>query len=258
MLLNVFDTHTHLLDEQFDQMRNRFLPTLPSLGVAGVMEACCAADDIPKVIALTALYDHVYGAAGVHPDSARDLSPAVLRRIERALEYPRMLAIGEIGLDYHYENCPRALQKDVFAAQLALAQKLHKPVLVHDRDAHGDCMDLIRAHRDGLTGVMHCYSGSYEDAVKYIDMGFYIAFGGALTFKNAKRQREIAERLPIDRLVIETDCPYMAPEPHRGERNDPSYLRYTLSVLASLRGVPDGVMASITTENARRLFGIES
>ena len=235
MLINVFDTHTHLLDEQFDQIRNRFIPQLPALGVEGVVEACCEADDIPKVIALTTLYDHVYGAAGVHPDSARDITPDVLKRIERAFQYPRMVAVGEIGLDYHHDFIPRDVQRDAFAAQLDVARAVQKPVIVHDRDAHGDCMDVIRAHREGLSGVMHCYSGSYEDAVKYLDLGFYIAFGGALTFKNAVKQRDVASRLPIDRIVLETDCPYMTPEPHRGERNDPSFLHYTLEVLAELR-----------------------
>ena len=254
--MRLFDTHAHLLDEQFDDVRNTLIPALPEAGVAYVVEACCAEPDMAKIAALVNLYDHVYGSVGVHPESAGFVTPHTLRTIERLLRQDKIVAVGEIGLDYHYDGFPRDVQKKTFADQIAIANAAKKPVIVHDREAHGDCMDILRANRAGLSGVMHCYSGSFEDAVQYLDMGLYIAFGGALTFKNAVRQRDIAARLPLERIVIETDCPYMTPEPHRGARNDPTNLHFTLEKLAEARGISCEEAARATTENAKRLFGI--
>ncbi|MDO4571763.1 MAG: TatD family hydrolase [Clostridia bacterium] len=254
--MKLFDTHTHLLDEQFELDRNELIPALPQAGVYRVLEACCEAGDIGKINALVRIYPHVYGSAGVHPHAARTVNAHVLGQIERALENERIVAVGEIGLDYHYDYAPRETQREAFAAQLAIAQAHKKPVLVHDREAHGDCMSLIRAHREGLCGIMHCYSGSYEDAKRYIDLGFLIALGGALTFKNASRLAEIAAKLPLESMVIETDCPYMAPAPHRGERNDPRLMRLTLERLAAIRGISPGEAAAAVTANANRLLGL--
>ena len=178
----LFDTHTHLLDEQFDDVRNDLIPSLPDERVGYVMEAGCTPDDIPRILALTILYDHVYGAVGVHPECADTLTPNGLRLLTKAAAFPKIMAIGEIGLDYHNEFFPRELQRRVLTDQLALAKSLKKPVIIHDREAHGDMMSILRSEREGLFGVMHCYSGSYEDACTYIDMGMYIGFGGALTF----------------------------------------------------------------------------
>ncbi len=252
----LFDTHTHLLDEQFEEDRNRVLSALPEAGVGYIVEAAASEEDFPRIYALTALYPFVYGAVGIHPQCAREMTEATARRMRQALTREKTVAVGEIGLDYHYDFSPRDVQKRVFIEQLGIAREVGKPVILHDREAHGDMMDILTAHRDGLSGVMHCYSGSYEDAVRYIDMGLYIAFGGALTFHNAAKQRDIAARLPFDRLLIETDCPYMAPVPLRGTRNDPRNVRITLSALASVRGVSEEEAARITTENAKRLFGI--
>lgn len=253
--MQLFDTHAHLLDVQFDEDRSELIASLPEYGVCRVLEACCDADDIPKIHALVLLYDHVYGSAGVHPQEANHAGQAELLRVERAFLREKMVAVGEIGLDYHYEYAPRDVQKAVFDAQLSIAESVHKPVIIHDREAHGDTMDLLRAHRN-VSGVLHCYSGSYEDACRYIDMGYHIAFGGALTFHNAVKQREIAAKLPIDRLVIETDCPYMTPEPHRGRRNDPKYLHLTLETLAAIRNISVAEAAKITFDNANRLYGL--
>lgn len=253
----LFDTHVHLLDEQFDDVRNALIPAVYEAGVHHVVEACCDETDLPKIAALVTIYDHVYGTAGVHPQSAAAVTADTLMRVTRALRQNKIVAVGEIGLDYHYEYAPRDVQKRVFADQLDIALAAKKPVVVHDRDAHGDCMDILHAHRQGLCGVMHCYSGSFEDAVRYLDMGLYVAFGGALTFKNATKQRDIAARLPFDRIVVETDCPYMAPVPHRGERNDPRLLHCTLEALAAVRGVTNEEAARITTQNAMQLFGIK-
>ncbi len=254
--MKLFDTHAHLLDAQFDQDRNALIPSFPGEGIAGFLEACCDANDIPKIAALVALYDHVFGSAGIHPHAADTADTASLLRVERALTNPKIVAVGEIGLDYHYDFSPRDAQKKAFADQLDLAAAVKKPVVIHDREAHGDVMALVSARRGKLGGVLHCYSGSYEDAVRYLDMGFYIAFGGALTFKNAVRQRDIAARLPLERIVIETDCPYLTPEPHRGERNDPRLLHLTLEALAGTRGISPEEAAQATFDNAMRLYGI--
>ncbi len=255
--MTLFDTHAHLLDEQFDDVRNTLLPALPDAGVGYVVEACCEESDMPRIAALVAIYDHVYGTAGVHPHAAGTATPGALRGIERMLMQRKIVAVGEIGLDYHYDYSPREVQRQAFADQIAIAKAAGKPVVVHDREAHGDCMDILRANRNGLSGVLHCYSGSYEDAVKYVDMGLYIAFGGALTFQNAVKQRDIAAKLPIERIVIETDCPYMTPAPHRGTRNDPRLLHLTLERLAQVRKIACEAAAAATTGNAKRLFGIE-
>ena len=254
--MKLFDTHAHLLDARFDPDRNEIIPTLPDLGVAGFLEACTEAGDIPKITALVMLYDHVYGSAGIHPHSADSASEANLLLVMRALKQQKIVAVGEIGLDYHYDFSPRETQKKAFAEQLDIAIAAKKPVIIHDREAHGDVMALLTERCGKLTGVLHCYSGSYEDAVKYIEMGFYIAFGGALTFKNAVKQRAIAEKLPLERIVVETDCPYMTPEPHRGERNDPRLMNLTLETLASVRGISVEEAAEATFTNAMRLYGI--
>lgn len=254
--MKLFDTHTHLLDDQFELDRHELIPSLPAHGVYRVLEACCDYEEIAKINALVRIYPHVYGSAGVHPHTAHSVDARVLLAIERALENEKIVAVGEIGLDYHYDYSPRELQKQAFADQLAIAQAQKKPVLVHDREAHGDCMDIIRAYREGLRGIMHCYAGSYEDAKRYIDMGFYIAFGGALTFHNATRLTEIARKLPLDAIVIETDCPYMTPVPHRGERNDPRLMHLTLARLAEIRGLPPEELAAVTVANANRLLNL--
>ena len=254
--MRLFDTHAHLLDDQFELDRNALIASFPGAGVAGFVEACVEANDIPKIQGLTLLYDFVFGSAGIHPHSASSADNSNLLRVERALEQKKIVAVGEIGLDYHYDFAPREAQREAFANQLDLAVQTKKPVIVHDREAHGDVMNMLSARCGRLGGVLHCYSGSYEDAVRYIDMGFYIAFGGALTFKNASKQRAIAEKLPLERIVIETDCPYLTPEPHRGERNSPLYIHLTLEMLAKTRGITVYEAAEATYQNAMRLFGI--
>jgi TatD DNase family protein len=254
--MKLFDTHAHLLDAQFDLDRNDLISTLPEKGVAGFLEACTETADLPKITALVVLYDHVFGSAGVHPHSADTAGENNLILVERALQNDKIVAVGEIGLDYHYDFSPREVQQAAFGEQLDIAVAQKKPVIIHDREAHGDTMAMLSARRGRLGGVLHCYSGSYEDAVRYIDMGFYIAFGGALTFKNAVKQRAVAEKLPLERIVIETDCPYLTPEPHRGERNDPSLLHHTLETLARVRGISVQEAAAATFENAMRLYGI--
>jgi len=254
--MKLFDTHAHLLDDKFDHDRNPLIVSLAEADVLGFVEACVTADDIPKIQGLTLLYDFVYGSAGIHPHDAKTADKANLLRVERALEQKKIIAVGEIGLDYHYDFSPREKQREAFGNQLDIAVAAKKPVIIHDREAHGDVMSMLTARRGSLSGVMHCYSGSYEDAVRYVDMGFYIAFGGALTFHNATKQRTIAEKLPLERIVIETDCPYMTPVPHRGERNSPLLLHLTLEKLAEVRGISVEQAAERTLQNAMDLFGI--
>lgn len=254
--MHLFDTHAHLLDDKFDEDRNQLIASLPAAGVSGFVEACVETEDIPKIQGLTLLYDFVYGSAGIHPHSASTADSTNLLRVERALEQSKIVAVGEIGLDYHYDFSPREAQREAFATQLDLAITAKKPVIIHDREAHGDVMALLSARKGRLGGVLHCYSGSYEDAVKYVDMGYYIAFGGALTFKNATKQRAIAEKLPLERIVIETDCPYMTPEPHRGKRNSPLLIHLTLEMLAKVRSISPEEAAAVVNRNSMDLFGI--
>ena len=254
--MRIFDTHAHLLDEQFDADREQLLVSLPSAGIAHVMEACCDEAGIDRVVALAARVPYLYGSAGVHPHSANEFRPETLDHIREALTHERMVAIGEIGLDYHYDFSPRDVQRACFDAQLALAAELHAPIIIHDREAHGDCMDLLRQYRGRLSGVMHCFSASYEIAKECIDLGLHIAFGGALTFKNATHQWEIASKLPLERLLIETDCPYMTPVPFRGTRNDPTRIIHTLLKLAELRNTDPETLSEALFENSFRAFSI--
>lgn len=257
--MRLFDTHAHLLDERFDLDREALIADLAPNDVVHVLEAATCCDDIGRVAALCAGHPAIYGAVGVHPEAALGWNSAMLRDVKRGAKEQKIVAIGEIGLDYHYEDaCPRETQKRAFSEQVALSVELGLPVLVHDREAHGDCLDVLRANRNGLTGVMHCFSGSYEFARQCIDLGLYIAFGGALTFKNAVKQRDIAARLPLDRLLIETDCPYMTPEPYRGQRNDPRKVKNVLLLLASVRQKDPEAVAEATFANACKLFSINA
>ncbi|MBR0081681.1 MAG: TatD family hydrolase [Clostridia bacterium] len=254
--MKLFDTHAHLLDEAFDLDREAVIASLPEKGITKVMEACCDEAGIDRVAALVERVPFFYGSAGVHPHSADEWTNETGDHIRRALRRERMLAVGEIGLDYHYDFSPRDVQKRVLDEQLSLAKELRLPVILHDREAHGDMIDLLRAHKDGLQGVMHCFSGSYELAKECLDLGLYVAFGGALTFQNAVRPIDVVKRLPLDRLLIETDCPYMTPVPYRGQRNDPSFVRITLDRMAEVRGEDVGLLADALYRNALRVYNI--
>ena len=255
--MDIFDTHAHLLDDHFDEDREQLIASLADDHVKLVMEACTDLGYLERLIPFVEAHPMIYGAAGLHPE---ELGPNTLHDLDAvaaALSHPKIRAVGEIGLDYYWpENPPREVQKDFFDAQLSLAAAHRLPVIIHDREAHGDTLDILRAHRGTVIGVMHCFSGSWETARECLDMGFYIGFGGALTFKNAKKNVEVASKAPLDRLVIETDCPYMAPVPCRGQRNDPTKTRYVLSKLAEIRGMNEGEIAPVLFENGKRLFGI--
>ena len=252
----IFDTHAHLDDRAFDADRATLLSQLPGLGLALVMNPGCSLVSSQAAVALAEEYDYIYAAVGSHPDAADEVNEAVLEQYRRlARQCPKVRAIGEIGLDYHYEDIPRETQQRAFRAQMALAQELELPVIVHEREAHEDGMRIVEEFPQ-VTGVFHCYSGSLEMAKVLIRRGWYIGFGGVLTFKNARKAVEVASQLPLDRLVLETDCPYMSPEPFRGRRNDPGRLHLVAERLAQLRGLSVEEIENITLENGKRLYRI--
>lgn len=250
-----FDSHAHLDDTRFDGDRTEIFDTLKEHDVRLVMNVGCDLPSSERSVALAERYPFVYAAVGSHPDDADHVDGRLLDRYRALAAHPKVRAIGEIGLDYHYEDIPRARQIIAFEEQLELAETLKKPVIVHEREAHGDATDIVRRHPD-VRGVFHCFSGSKELALWLVERGWYIGFTGVLTFKNARKAVETAQVLPLDRILIETDCPYMAPEPYRGRRNDSRYVPLVAEKLAELRGLTPEEAGSITTENARRLFGI--
>lgn len=252
----IFDTHAHLDDRAFDTDRAALLSQLPGLGLALVMNPGCSLASSRAAAALAENYDYVYAAVGSHPDAADEVTEDVLEQYRQlARQCPKVRAIGEIGLDYHYEDIPREVQQRTFRAQMALARELELPVIVHEREAHEDGMRIVEEFPQ-VTGVFHCYSGSLEMAKVLIRRGWYIGFGGVLTFKNARKAVEAASQIPLDRLVLETDCPYMSPEPFRGRRNDPGRLHLVAERLAQLRGLSAEEIENITLENGKRLYRI--
>ena len=251
-----FDSHAHLDDRRFDDDRDEIFADLANHDVGLVMNIGCDLSSSLRSVALAKKYPFVYAAVGSHPDDADHVDEATLAMYESLCREEKVRAIGEIGLDYHYEDVPREIQRQAFRLQLELARKLNMPVIVHEREAHADAMELVREFSD-VRGVFHCYSGALEQAKELVRRGWYIGFTGVLTFKNARKAVEVAEWLPLDRILIETDCPYMAPEPHRGRRNDSRYVPLVGKKLAEIKNLPEQQVAEATTENAKRLFGIE-
>lgn len=255
MYRNIFDTHAHYTAHAFDEDRAEVLKRLPGQGVRYVMLAGCDPQDSAACAALAGEYDYVYAAAGVHPENIDNLPEDWLARIRTLIEEnPKIRAIGEIGLDYHYDGYDAAKQKEIFTAQLTLAQELDMPVILHVRDAIGDAMEILRKFRP--KGVMHCYSGSAETAKEILSMGLHISFTGVLTFKNARKAIEVLEMLPIDRFMLETDCPYMSPVPFRGKRCDSSMIAHTAEKAAEIKGMDTQELIDICCENGLKLFGI--
>ena len=252
----LFDTHAHMDDRAFDIDREELLRSLPEQGLTLVMNPGCSLESSRNAVKLAREYDYIYAAVGSHPDAADEVNDAVLAEyLELCKLNPKVKAIGEIGLDYHYEDIPREIQLKAFRAQMELARELKLPAIVHERDAHEDGMAVVREFAD-VTGVFHCYSGSAEMARQLTDRGWYIGFTGVLTFKNARKAIEVAASIPLDRIVLETDCPYMAPEPFRGRRNDPGKIYRMAEKLAEIRGLSAEEIQAITVENGRRLYRI--
>ena len=250
----LFDTHAHMDDHAFDEDRAELLENLPNQGIALLMNPGCSLASSYNTAKLSQEYDYIYAAVGSHPDVADEVNGEVLEEYRKLCKLnPKIRAIGEIGLDYHYEDIPREIQLRAFRMQMELARELNLPVIVHERDAHEDGMKVVEEFPD-VTGVFHCYSGSAEMAKELVKKGWYIGFTGVLTFKNARKAIEVAASIPLDRIVLETDCPYMSPEPFRGKRNDPGKLYRMAEKLAEIRGLTVEEIHRITVENGKRLY----
>ena len=252
----LFDTHAHLDDRAFDEDRAELLKALPEQGLALVMNPGCSLESSRNVVKIAAENDYIYAAVGSHPDAADEVNEAVIEEYRTLCKLnPKVKAIGEIGLDYHYEDIPREIQLKAFRLQMELARELDLPAIVHEREAHEDGMAVVREFPE-VRGVFHCYSGSAEMARQLVNLGWYIGFTGVLTFKNARKAVEVASSIPLDRIVLETDCPYMAPEPFRGKRNDPGKLYRMAEKLAEIRGLSVEEIHAITLENGKKLYRI--
>ena len=254
MLSNIFDAHAHYDDGWFDSDRDSLLSALPGKGVCGVVNNSVDLENAKRVIALTEKYDYMYAAVGIHPENLESLPADYLDQIARLTEHPKVVAVGETGLDYHWD-IPRGLQKRVFEEQLGLSLDLGMPIIVHDREAHGDVFDLMRKYRPNA--LVHCFSGSVELMREAVRMGLYISLGGVVTFKNARHSVEVAAEIPLDRLLLETDAPYMAPVPFRGKRCDSTMIRFAAEKIAELRGLTAQQVLDITTENSKRFYSID-
>ncbi|MBR2955358.1 MAG: TatD family hydrolase [Ruminococcus sp.] len=252
---NIFDTHAHYADRAFDEDRFELLDKLPEMGVKYVMLASSSVEDTAENAAIAQIYGYIYAASGVHPESVDENPENYLDIVrETALSSPKIKAIGEIGLDYHYDGYSREKQLKLFEEQLILAKELDLPVIVHSRDACEDTLNMLKKHRP--KGVVHCFSGSAETAKEIIKLGMYIGFTGVLTFKNAKKALKALEEVPLDKLFLETDCPYMAPVPFRGKRCDSSMIAYTAAAAAEIKGIDTQEIIDITCENGKRFYGI--
>lgn len=260
----IFDTHAHYDDKAFAEDRSKLLLSMQENNVGKIVDVGADMASTKEAVSIAYDYDFVYAAVGVHPSEVEEMSEHDIETLRKyviedsARTDKKIVAIGEIGLDYHWEEPSRVLQKEWFVKQLELAQELEMPVIIHSRDAAEDTYELLSVYvKNGLRGVMHCYSYSVEMAKKYVDMGLYIGIGGVLTFKNAKKLKEVAAEIPLDKIVLETDCPYMAPEPHRGKRNDSTYIKYVVKVLAEIKGISEEEVERVTFENACKLYGIK-
>lgn len=253
--MRLFDTHAHLLDKRFDEDRDELIKQMPSDGVVGVIEVGCCEDTSVKAAELAQSTDYIYSAAGVHPHDAQDVSEEYLGLLENLAAKEKVIVIGEIGLDYFYDNSPRDIQRKVFREQIELAHKLNLPMIYHMRKATADFLEILSDYSD-LRGVVHCYSGSADTAKELLKMGLHISFTGSVTFKNARKVVEAAAVVPLDRLMAETDCPYLSPEPLRGRRNDPRNVEHVIRKLAEIKGVTFEEMCEYNINNAKGLYGI--
>ena len=248
-----FESHAHYDDERFDEDRDTLLVSFPAEGIETVINASSDIKSSKASIALSEKYPFFYAAVGVHPHEVENITEADIDELRELSKHPKVVAIGEIGLDYYYDLSPRDLQRHWFKRQLELADELKMPVIIHSRDAAQECFDIIK-NSNVRNGVIHCYSGSAEMAEEYIKMGFYIGVGGSLTFKNNKKGVETVERIPIEKILIETDSPYLAPVPYRGKRNDSRLLKYVVERISQIKNIPENDICNITKNNAQNLF----
>lgn len=253
----LFDTHAHLDDGRFDEDRNKVIGQCKAEGVELILNAGCDMRTSLKSIALAKEYDFIYAAVGIHPHDAKSMDKDTLSVLRDLAANPRVKAIGEIGLDYHYDFSPRDVQKQRFMEQIDLAKQLKLPIIVHDRESHGDIMDIFKKMKvGGMGGVLHSFSGSVEMARECLKLGFYLSISGPITFKNAIKTIEVVGEVPLDMLLIETDSPYLTPVPHRGERNYPGYVRHVAEKIAEIKCISFEEVAQKTLENGKLLFNI--
>ena len=251
---NIFDSHAHYTDKAFNDDRENMLGSLKESGICGVINCGADLESSQKSVALSEEYDYIYCACGVHPEEVDGLPESYIDILRNMAQNEKCVAIGEIGLDYYWRQDNKELQKKVFEEQILLAKELDLPIIVHDRDAHEDTLAILKKHKP--KGVLHCFSGSAETAKEILKLGMYIGLGGAVTFKNAKKPVEVAEMLPLDRLLLETDCPYMAPVPMRGKRNYSAYIQYVAEKIGEIKGIDPQIVTNQATENTKTLFGI--
>lgn len=252
----LFDSHAHYNDSKFDEDRIELLSLMQQNNIGFIMNAADSIESVKDILALCEKFPFIYGSCGVHPENTLDMTEADIEVLRSYAGNERIKAIGEIGLDYYWDDVPRDIQKKWFARQLELANEVDLPVIIHDRDAHGDTVDILRQNLK-TGGVLHCFSGSREMARDVLDMGMYIAFGGTSTFKNARRVQEVIDYVPLDRMMIETDCPYLAPEPHRGKKNSSLYIHYVCEKIAEIKGVSAKEVEDITFANAKTCYKIQ-
>lgn len=254
----LFDSHAHYNDSRFEKDMDEVLSSMNENNVGMILNSCSNLDEVPDILKICEKYPFIYASVGIHPHDVKNLADSDMDMLIKYAENDKVKAIGEIGLDYFYDNSPRDLQKKWFARQVEVAKQIKQPIIIHDRDAHKDCMDILRSENiQDIGGVFHCYSGSVEMAKEILDWGMYIAFGGSLTFKKSVRPVEVAKYVPLDRILIETDCPYLTPEPHRGKRNSSLYIHYVAEKLAEIKGVSVEKIENATFENGKRCFNIK-
>ncbi len=252
------DSHTHLNAEQFNEDQDEVIQRALDAGVTRIVNVGFNRETIPSSIALAERYDFIYSTVGWHPVDAIDMMPGDLEWIEELCKHEKVVAIGEIGLDYYWDKSPKDVQQRVFREQIRLARKLKMPIVIHNRDAHQDILHILKEEKaEEVGGIMHCFSGSWETAKQCLDMNLHISFGGPVTFKNAKQPKEVLAQVPLDRLLIETDAPYLTPHPFRGKRNETGYVRLVAETAAEIRGMTLEEIAEITTNNAIRLLGLK-
>lgn len=252
------DTHAHLNAEQFEEDRSEVIQRAVDSGVTRIVNVGFNRETIPTSIELAQKYDFIYSTVGWHPQDAINMTAEDLEWIGNLCQHDKVVAIGEIGLDYYWDTSPKDVQHKVFREQIRLARKIGLPVVIHNREAHHDIIQILKEEKAAeVGGIMHCFSGSAETAKQCLDMNFYISFGGPLTYKNAKQPKEVLAQVPLDRLLIETDAPYLTPHPFRGKRNESAYVKYVAEAAAEIRGMALEELAQITSENARRLLGLK-
>lgn len=257
LTLNIFDTHAHYDDESFEEDRAEVVKRIQDNGVIGVLNCGSSMHGAEMSVKLAKEYDIFYAAVGIHPENANEFNDENFSRIKELVKYDKVKAIGEIGLDYYWEeNPPKEVQKKAFRAQMKLADELGLPVVIHDREAHGDTLEIIKEFPN-VKGTIHCFSGSVEFAKECLKLGYYIGFTGVVTFKNAKKILEVASEVPLDRMLVETDCPYMAPTPYRGKRNQSDYIKYIIEKLAEIKGLEPKEINEQFIKNIKELLKLQ-